>query len=80
MMRGPYLHIMIIVVLQTRPPSNAEVLVLVVESLNLEACILFFLVLSLLLMHLHIIGEEHVNLWTFKICKQTLLLFLNKVR
>jgi hypothetical protein len=34
----------------------------------------------LLLMHLHIIGEEHVNLWTFKIYKQTLLLFLNKVR
>ena len=65
MMRGPSLHIMIIVVLQARPPSNAEVLVFVVESLNLEACILFLLVLSLLLMHLHVIGEEHVNLWAF---------------
>ena len=67
MMRGPSLHIMIIVVLQTRPPSNAEVLVLVVETLNLEACFLFFLVLSLLLVHLHVIGEEHVNLWTFEV-------------
>ena len=80
MMRGHSLHIMVIVVLQTRPPSNAEVLVFVVESLNLEACILFFLVLSLLLMHLHVIGEEHVNLWTFEIGKQTLLLLLDKVR
>ena len=67
MMRGPSLHIMIIVVLQTRPPSNAEVLVLVVETLNLEACFFFFLVLSLLLVHLHVIGEEHVNLWTFEV-------------
>jgi len=67
MMRGPSLHIMIIVVLQTRPPSNAEVLVLVVETLNLEACFFFFLVLPLLLVHLHVIGEEHVNLWTFEV-------------
>ena len=67
MMRGHYLHIVIIVVLQTRPPSNAEVLILVEESLNLEACILFLLVFSLLLVHIHVIGEEHVNLWTFEV-------------
>jgi hypothetical protein len=71
---------MIVVVLQTRPPSNAEVLVLVVESLNLEARILFLLILSLLLVHLHVIGEEHVNLWTFEVGKQSLLLLLDKVR
>ena len=71
---------MIIVVLQTRPPSYAEILVLVVESFNLKARILFLLILSLLLVHLHVIGEEHVNLWTFKVGKQSLLLLLYKVR
>ena len=71
---------MIVVVLKTRPPSNAEVLVLVVESFNLQASILFLLILSLLLVHLHVIGEEHVNLWTFEVGKQTLLLLLDKVR
>ena len=70
---------MVIVVLQTRPPSNAEILVLVVESLNLEAAIFFFLILPLLLMHLHVIGEKHVYLWTFKVGKQSLLLLLDKV-
>ena len=71
---------MIVVVLQTRPPGYAEVLVLVVESLYLEACILFLLILPLLLVHLHVIGEEHVNLWTFEVGKQSLLLLLDKVR
>lgn len=71
---------MIVVVFQTGPPSDAEVLVLVVESLNLEARILFLLILSLLLVHLHVIGEEHVNLWTFEVGKQSLLLLLDKVR
>lgn len=71
---------MIVVVLQTRPPGYAEILVLVVESLNLKARILFLLILSLLLVHLHVIGEKHVNLWTFKVGKQSLLLLLDKVR
>lgn len=71
---------MIVVVLQTGPPSDAEVLVLVIESLNLEATIVFLLILSLLLVHLHVIGEEHVNLLTFEVGKQSLLLLLDKVR
>jgi hypothetical protein len=67
---------MIVVVFQTGPPSDAKVLVLVIESLNLKACIVFLLIFSLLLVHLHVIGEEHVNLWTFEFGKQSLLLLL----
>ena len=73
------IHISIVVFFETRIPRDAKVLIPIVESFNLETPVILiaFIVLfrSLLVVEVHVIGEEHVHT-VFQVIEKSLLLLL----